>query len=115
VTACILLFAADASGVVGQDQGKQDKGQNFPAPPKGFDSRRDGIDRGKLETIEYDSTTVGVKRKVQIYTPPGYSNDQKYRFSTFCTASGATSRSGLGVVRPTLSSTIFTLIRRQCR
>jgi len=52
--------------------------QKFPAPPDGFDSRRDGIPRGKLELVEYDSTTVGIKRKVRVYTPPGYSQDQKY-------------------------------------
>ena len=28
--------------------------------------------------IEYDSKTVGVKRKAQVYTPPGYSKDKKY-------------------------------------
>src|SRR5438045_8067046 len=55
-----------------------DKAANLPAPPPGFDARRDGIDRGKLETVEYDSTTVGVKRKAQVYTPPGYSPDRKY-------------------------------------
>src|SRR5215468_2233504 len=55
-----------------------DKAEKFPAPPKGFDARRDGIDRGKLETVEYDSKTVGVKRKAQVYTPPGYSKDNKY-------------------------------------
>jgi enterochelin esterase-like enzyme len=60
------------------DGKKDEKAEQFPAPPKGFDTRRDGIDRGKLETVEYDSTTVGVKRKAQVYTPPGYSKDQKY-------------------------------------
>jgi len=50
----------------------------FPAPPDGFDTRREGIDRGKLETVEYDSTTVGIERKARVYTPPGYSKDQKY-------------------------------------
>src|SRR5262245_56921066 len=55
-----------------------DKAEKFPAPPKGFDAKRDGIDRGKLETVEYDSKTVGVKRKAQVYTPPGYSKDKKY-------------------------------------
>src|SRR4051795_670702 len=49
-----------------------------PAAPKGFDARRDGVPRGKLETVEYDSKTVGVKRKMVIYTPPGYSKDAKY-------------------------------------
>jgi enterochelin esterase-like enzyme len=52
--------------------------QRFPAPPAGFDTRREGIARGKMEVVEYDSTTVGIKRKVRIYTPPGYSPDQKY-------------------------------------
>jgi enterochelin esterase-like enzyme len=60
------------------DGKKDDKEEKFPAPPEGFDARREGIDRGKLETVEYDSTTVGVKRKAQVYTPPGYSKDQKY-------------------------------------
>ena len=51
---------------------------SFAAPPDGFDIRREGIDHGKLETVEYDSTTVGLKRKAQVYTPPGYSKSQKY-------------------------------------
>src|SRR5262249_21852954 len=55
-----------------------DKAEKFPAPPRGVDARRDGIDRGKLETVKYDSKTVGVKRKAQVYTPPGYSTDKKY-------------------------------------
>ncbi len=46
--------------------------------PKGFDARRDSIDRGKVETLEYDSKTVGEKRKLVVYTPPGYSKDDKY-------------------------------------
>jgi enterochelin esterase-like enzyme len=50
----------------------------FPAPSEGFDARREGIDRGKLETVAYDSTTVGIERKARVYTPPGYSQDQKY-------------------------------------
>jgi enterochelin esterase-like enzyme len=59
-------------------QPKGGKAEKFPPPPKGFATRRDGIDRGKLELVEYDSTTVGVKRKAQVYTPPGYAKDQKY-------------------------------------
>jgi enterochelin esterase-like enzyme len=48
------------------------------AMPKGFDTKRADIERGKVETIEYDSKTVGSKRKVVVYTPPGYSKDNKY-------------------------------------
>jgi enterochelin esterase-like enzyme len=52
--------------------------EKYPAPPEGFDKRRDGIEHGKVETVEYDSTTVGIKRKARVYTPPGYTADQKY-------------------------------------
>lgn len=50
----------------------------FPPAPSGFDIRREGIERGRLEAVEYDSKTVGIKRKMTVYTPPGYSQDQKY-------------------------------------
>jgi enterochelin esterase-like enzyme len=52
--------------------------QDVPKAPKGFDVRRDDIARGKVETIEYDSKTVGAKRKLVVYTPPGYDKDTKY-------------------------------------
>lgn len=50
----------------------------FPDAPAGFDHARDGIPHGKLEMVEYDSKSVGTKRKALVYTPPGYSPDQKY-------------------------------------
>ncbi len=50
----------------------------FDDPPAGFNTKRDGIERGKLEMIEYDSKTVGTRRKMLVYTPPGYSADKKY-------------------------------------
>ena len=51
---------------------------SLPTPPKGFDVRREGIERGKLETVEYDSKAAGRKRKMRVYTPPGFSKDRKY-------------------------------------
>ncbi len=57
--------------------GEDDK-PAFPDPPDGFDKSRDGIERGKLEMVEYDSKSVGTKRKANVYTPPGYSADRKY-------------------------------------
>ncbi|HEX3147912.1 MAG TPA: alpha/beta hydrolase-fold protein [Gemmataceae bacterium] len=57
---------------------KDESTEKYPAPPEGFDKKRDGVDRGKLETVEYDSTTVGVKRKARVYTPPGYTKDKTY-------------------------------------
>ncbi|HZL35653.1 MAG TPA: alpha/beta hydrolase-fold protein [Tepidisphaeraceae bacterium] len=57
--------------------GPDDK-QLFPDPAGDINRKRDGIPHGKLEMIEYDSKTVGTKRKMQVYTPPGYSKDKKY-------------------------------------
>ncbi len=48
-----------------------------PAAP-GFDVVRTNIPHGKIDTISYNSATVGTTRKALIYTPPGYSNDKKY-------------------------------------
>ncbi|QDT15563.1 alpha/beta hydrolase [Alienimonas californiensis] len=49
-----------------------------PAPPADLLTPREDIPHGKLETIEYDSKTVGTTRKMRVYTPPGYSSDKKY-------------------------------------
>lgn len=57
--------------------GEDDK-PAFPAPPEGFDKPRADIAHGKLEMVEYDSKSVGTKRKANVYTPPGYSPDTKY-------------------------------------
>ena len=50
----------------------------FPDPPAGFDAEREGIPHGQLEMVNYDSKSVGTTRKMQVYTPPGYTKDQKY-------------------------------------
>jgi len=53
--------------------------QNVITPaPLGFDIVREGIPHGKIDTITYNSKTVGVKRRALIYTPPGYSKNKKY-------------------------------------
>jgi enterochelin esterase-like enzyme len=52
--------------------------QEVPKAPKGFDSRRDDIERGKIETVEYESKTVGTKRKLVVYTPPKFDKEMKY-------------------------------------
>ncbi|WCJ58067.1 alpha/beta hydrolase-fold protein [Fontisphaera persica] len=50
----------------------------FLEPPPGIDQRREGVPQGKLEMIEYESKSVGTTRKMQVYTPPGYTKDKKY-------------------------------------
>lgn len=42
----------------------------FAPAPAGFDQKRDNIQHGKVETVEYDSKTVGGKRKMLVYTAP---------------------------------------------
>lgn len=46
--------------------------------PKGFDQVKTGIATGKLDTIKYDSKTVGTTRKALVYTPPGFNKKTKY-------------------------------------
>ena len=45
--------------------------------PKGFDKERTGINKGKLDSIIYESKTVGNSRKALIYTPPGFDKNKK--------------------------------------
>jgi len=57
---------------------KEDDKPAFPEPPAGWDQRREGIPHGKLEMIDYDSKTVGTKRRMNVYTPPDYAADRKF-------------------------------------
>jgi enterochelin esterase-like enzyme len=50
----------------------------FPDPPAGIDVERKDVPLGKLEMISYESKSVGTTRKMNVYTPPGYSADKKY-------------------------------------
>lgn len=50
----------------------------FPVPPAGFDAVRDGVPHGEVALVEYDSKTLGTRRTMRVYTPPGYSTARKY-------------------------------------
>ena len=50
----------------------------FADPPAGFRAKRENIPHGELTMIQYDSKTVGTRRQMLVYTPPGYSTDRKY-------------------------------------
>ncbi|MDR6403652.1 MULTISPECIES: esterase family protein [Chryseobacterium] len=53
--------------------------QNFDKQaPQGFDVERKEIFHGKIDTVTYESKTVGTQRKTLIYTPPGYKKGNKY-------------------------------------
>jgi MYXO-CTERM domain-containing protein len=50
----------------------------LPVPPSGFDAKSSSIPHGKVEaSLSYSTTQYG-QQKVTVYTPPGYSADQKY-------------------------------------
>ncbi|EHQ25315.1 alpha/beta hydrolase-fold protein [Mucilaginibacter paludis] len=46
--------------------------------PAGFDVLHPEIAHGRIDSINYNSTTVGVTRKALVYTPPGYTKTKKY-------------------------------------
>ena len=46
--------------------------------PADFIQVRPDIPKGKLETITYNSKSIGVDRKAVVYTPPNYDANQKY-------------------------------------
>ena len=50
----------------------------YSAPPEGFKRIRDSGPHGKIEMVEYESKTVGTTRKMQVYTPPGYTTENTY-------------------------------------
>lgn len=76
----LFAWALLAVALVHADDKKADK---FPDPPKDYDKKRDNIERGKMEVVEYDSTTVGNKRKATVYTPPGFDPKGKTKYPVF--------------------------------
>jgi enterochelin esterase-like enzyme len=86
LTGVLALVVVAAQGVA-QDRGRgrggpivlnPDDVPAFDEPPAGFDKKRDDVPHGKLEMVSYDSKSVGATRKLNVYTPPGYSKDEKY-------------------------------------
>jgi MYXO-CTERM domain-containing protein len=50
----------------------------LPVPPSGFDAKNNDIPHGKVDqSVSYPTTDYGTQ-KVTVYTPPGYSTNQKY-------------------------------------
>lgn len=68
----ILLVCALAYCFGAQAQGP------IPHSRPGFDVEKTGIAKGKVDTVTYNSKTVGTQRKALVYTPPGFSKKNKY-------------------------------------
>lgn len=65
----ILLFLVTCSAV---------NAQSVLRSTEGYDVLQTNIPHGKIDTVLYQSKTVGTKRKALVYTPPGYSKNIKY-------------------------------------
>jgi enterochelin esterase-like enzyme len=50
----------------------------YPVPPEDFKTERANAPHGELKVVEYDSKTLGTRRLIRVYTPPGYSAARKY-------------------------------------
>ena len=50
----------------------------YPAAPEGFNVARENIPHGEVKVVEYDSKTLGLRRMLRVYTPPGYTPDRKF-------------------------------------
>jgi enterochelin esterase-like enzyme len=50
----------------------------FNQAPAGFDVVNTEIAEGTVDTVTYRSETVGTDRRAVIYTPPGYSEENRY-------------------------------------
>jgi len=57
--------------------GPEDKPVAPPAP-EGFNTVRAGIPQGRIDTVEYESSTVGTRRRTLVYLPAGFSADRTY-------------------------------------
>lgn len=68
----LFVLAAFASSMLANSQ------NIVKYAPLGYDSLRINIPHGNIDTIFYDSKTVGTQRRALIYTPPGYSKNKKY-------------------------------------
>jgi enterochelin esterase-like enzyme len=74
--AVLVVFSWLPASALAQE-GSKETSKLSPAPA-GFDARRDNVERGKIETVTYDSKAVGSKRKFVVYLPPGYSSTARY-------------------------------------
>jgi enterochelin esterase-like enzyme len=73
-----VLAQTNRGGFGGPPKLGPDDKPAFPDPPTGFNAKRDNIPHGAVTLVEYDSKVLGTRRQMRVYTPPGYSSDQKY-------------------------------------
>ena len=73
---------------------KKDDKKAFADAPAGFAQARD-VPKGEVKIVEYDSKSVGTRRKLVIYTPPTYNPSEKYPVLYLLHGIGGTEREWL--------------------
>ncbi len=61
----------------------EDGNKMYPVPA-GYRLKKPDVTYGTIETVQYDSTTVGKKRNVSVLLPANYSKDKKYPVLYLC-------------------------------
>jgi len=70
--------AGGRGGMGGPIQLGPDDKPAFAEAPEGFNAKRTDIPHGEVTAVQYDSQSLGMRRQLRVYTPPGYSADKKY-------------------------------------
>ena len=65
-------------GMFGGRQNIDVKFDEYKEAPQGFDQEREGIAKGTVQLIEYQSESVGTTRKAKVYLPPKDDAKKKY-------------------------------------
>jgi enterochelin esterase-like enzyme len=96
VTTALIAFslALPASQGPGQITLGPDDKPAFANAPAGFDVPRE-VAKGTVETVEYESKSVGTRRKLVVYTPPGYKADTRHPVLYLLHGIGGTEREWL--------------------
>ena len=79
----------------------------YPVPPESFKAERANIPHGELKIVEYDSQTLGTRRLMRVYTPPGYSTDRKYPVLYLHHGLGNTSAEWLRAGAPSIADNLL--------
>ena len=103
----IIFITTPAQGQRQIVLGPDDKAA-VPSAPAGFDDVRESVAKGTIETVEYDSKSVGNRRKMSVYLPANYSKSEKYPVLYLLHGIGGTEREWVtsGAVAPIMDNLI---------
>lgn len=78
MTTCGLVFQSALAQPPAMTAPQPKPEATLASAPAGFDTRRENVAHGSVESIAFDSTVTGGKRPATVYLPPGYSADREY-------------------------------------